>query len=200
MSLIGISGPSFTGKTTLSNLLLQSLPIDSVIIPDFHEKVYGDLVSEGIFTEFREIQKDRDYLLIYTNRVIDFYIDMLDAYKNYPGLVVFDGTYIDLLIYSMLSLWYHYNTNELVESMLDRLLGRKFDIPLTYMTLADDANYPLRNWTNRRFNTSFRRCRKTELHYYDIFRDLNSVVTLPSSSVASCDYFIIEDLKSRGLL
>lgn len=198
--LCGISGPSFTGKTTLARLLAQSLPLDTIVIPDYHEVVYQDLVQSGIFSEFQEIHKDRDYLLIYISRVIAYYKEMIEAYRDYPGLVIFDGTHIDLLIYSMLQLWYHYPTQELQENLMHDLLKLKDEISIIYMTSADDASYPILQWTRRRYNTSFRKCRKTELYYYDIFRDLNHVVPLPSTSLPECEYFIREDLSSRGFI
>lgn len=198
--LCGISGPSFTGKTTLARLVSQSLPLDAIVIPDFHEKVYQDLVDEGIFSDFQEIYKDRDFLLIYIGRVISFYKEMVESYKDYPGLVIFDGTHVDILIYSMLQLWYHYPTQELQESFMHDLLELKDALSFIYMTVPDDDNYSIVQWTRRRYNTSFRKCRKTELYYYDMFRDLRRVISLPSSSIPDCEYFILEDLTSRGLI
>lgn len=201
MAIVGISGPSFSGKTTLARLLSSSLPIDAVVLPDFYETVYNELLESRVFQTFQEIQKDRDYLLTYVGRVVKFYEEMLDAYREYPGLVVCDGTHLDILIYSMLSLWYHYPAREVQEQLMQRVLALKDRVSVIYMTIADDDNYPILSWDRRRYNTSFfRKCRKTELMYYDVFRDNCNVITLPSSAISTCEHFIIEDLKSRGLI
>lgn len=200
MSICGISGPLASGKSTLVSLLEPQLPINTIFIHDIHDKVYNNMVDSGNFSEFKEISADRDYLLIYYGRVINYYTDMINSYKDYPGLVIIDGTYIDLLIYGMLNLWYHYPTKDLLEGMVHQLLEHRDSIDIIYMTQPDDANYPLTELGRRRYNTSFKRCRRTETYYYDIFRENKRVVSLPETSVLNCDRFVIEDLKSRGLL
>jgi len=200
MSLIGIAGPIATGKSTLADLLIPTLPIDSIIIRDIYDAAYDKLIEDGQFTEFKEITKDRDYFLIYVYRVVDYLCNMVDAYKDYPGLVIFDGTTYDLLIYSMLNLWYHYPSRGLQEEMIERLLKYRDAFDVIYMTNADDSNFSLEKKTKRQYNTGFFKNRATELAYYDIFRELPKIVTLPSTSVLSCEEFILEDLRSRNLL
>ena len=198
--LCGISGPLATGKTTLVSILESSLPIDTIIIHDLHDKVFGDLVASELFTEFYEVSKDRDYLLIYISRLVTYYTEMIEAYKDYPGLVLFDGTHIDLMIYSMLNLWYHYPTSGYQESIMHKLLESSKSLDVIYMTNADDENYPITKLGSRRYCTAFKRHRLTELYYYDIFRDNSRVVSLPDKSVMNCDRFILDDLKSRSLI
>lgn len=196
----GISGPQATGKSTLISLLEPELPLDTIIIHDLHDKVYEDMKTIAGFNGFKEISKDRDYLLIYYGRLVEYYTDMIKAYKDYPGLVLFDGTHIDLLIYGMLNLWYHYPTQGVQEKLVHELLSVKKAMSVIYMTEADDMNYKLDRIGDRRYTTGFLKNRKTEIEYYEIFRDLPMVKTLPSTTVLECDKFIINDLKSRNLI
>ena len=200
MALCGLSGPLATGKSTLISLLESVLPKDSIIIHDMQDKSYKDMCDIVGFHSFKEISKDRDFFLIYYGRIITYYEDMIKEYENYPGLVFFDGTHVDLLIYGMLNLWYHYPTKGLQEEFIHKLLELKDKMNVIYMTVADDDNFKIERLGDRRYKTGFLQCRKTELYYYDIFRDLPYIVTLPSPAVINCDSFILNDLKARGII
>lgn len=200
MSLIGIAGPLSTGKSTLVSLLKQELPIDAIVISDIHDTVFEIVANVGEFCNFKEIYKDRDYLLTYYLKLVNYYVEVVNTWRNYPGIVLIDGTHIDLLIYGMLSLWYHKPIKGILEGSIKSLLEVKEDLSIIYMTIPNDENYKIDTSNIRRSSVGFRRNRNTELHYYDIFRDLPSVITLPSSSVLDCDRFIIDDLKSKNLL
>lgn len=200
MAIVGISGPSSTGKSTLVNLMTSQLPIETIVIRDLHDKVFEEVAIQGSFHNFKEIYKDRDFLLIYYTRLVNYYLEVLNTWDTYDGLVVVDGTHVDLLIYGMLSLWYHKPIRGLLEGVVNSLLQVKNKMSLMYMTLPNDEGYPVDSSNERRYSTGFRRNRELELHYYEIFRDLPHVISLPSSSVLDCDTFIIDDLKSKNLI
>lgn len=200
MSIVGIAGPLGTGKSTLISLIQTELPVDTIIVKDIHDAVYSQIEISKDFRDWSEITKDRDYFLIYVNRVVNYFCEMVDAYKDYPELVIFDGTTYDLLIYSMLNLWYHYPTRGFQEEMVHKLLAYRDIFDVIYMTRANDFDFPLDKKTKRQYNTGFLKNRKTEIGYYDIFRELPKVVSLPSSTILECDKFLIDDLKSRNLI
>lgn len=199
MAIVSISGPSLTGKSTLIKLLQLRLDKQAEFIPDVRDTVYEELIATGIFREFAEIAKDRDYLLIYIMKMVERYKQNLENAEK-DRLYIVDGSHLDLMIYSMLHLWYHYPTKGLQEECLHGLLEVRGLVDHIYMTKENDTNFPLKYAGSRAYSTSFTKCRKTEVYYYDIFSDSNKVTVLPSNLVMECDHFIVEDLKNRGLL
>lgn len=201
---ISISGPSHTGKTTLISLLSEGLRgyANVSFEQDMHEVVWNSLCDRGIFKEFHEITEDRDYLYLYISNLIDQYRFL--THEKYQGeddlLVVLDGCHLDLLIYSMLNLWYHYPTKELQEVDMNKLLSMKDIVSTIFMLRADDESFPVSRKSTRERVTTFKRNRNLELTYYDIFRESNRVVDVPTTSLGEAEVFIVNELKSRGLI
>lgn len=201
-TFIALSGPSHTGKTTLMSFLSERLRDHSSIVfeRDVHDVVWNSLCATGIFKDFYEITDDRDYLYIYISRMIEHYKSLFSKYENHGGIVFLDGSHLDLLIYSMLNLWYHYPTKELQEVEMSKLLSLRDNVSLIYMTVADDESYPASSKSARVRNTTFKRNRALELTYYDIFREASRVVSIPTTSLGESEIFIVEDMKKRGLV
>lgn len=203
-TFISISGPSHTGKTTLMSFLSERLRgYDNILFEhDMHEVVWNSLCSRGIFKEFHEITEDRDYLYLYISNLIDHYRFL--SHEKYKGednlLVILDGCHLDLLIYSMLNLWYHYPTKELQEVEMHKLLDMRDAVSLIFMTRADDSAYPISQRSTRERVTTFKRNRALELTYYDIFRESNRVVDIPTYSLGEAEEFIVSELEKKGLL
>lgn len=199
---VSISGPSVSGKSTLHTMVASRLQDckDTVIVTDLHDDVWKSLCDRGIFQEFTEITVDRDYLLMYTSKVVDHYANIINEYKDKDVLVLLDGCHIDILIYSMLNLWYHYPAKEYMEQVVDKILSLKDYVSLVYMTRASsDVNNVPRASIRCRM-TSFKRNRRLELSYYDMARCSNKVVSLSTESVLGEDQFIVDDLLLRRLI
>lgn len=196
--IISISGPSKSGKSTIISLLKDSLPRNTIYIPDIYNNVWVDMVNNGFFSKFEEVTKDRDYLFLYIARVCESYDSILDKYLLSDDLVILENCYLDYLIYAQLNSWYHYPLVEYQESKVSNLLNRNYLINRIYMTTADDSNYSdLKvNFDYKVTKTSFKRNRKLELAFYNIYRNNRKVVSLPPNSM-ECDKVIIDDLNEN---
>ena len=201
-TIVGISGPSCTGKTTLAGLLssrFNNNP-DVVVLEDFKDEVWRDLVSSTSFSQFEEVYSDRDYLMMYCSKCIIRYKSLIKEYKGAPEeiTVIMDGTHIDLLIYMMLQFWYHYPSHELLGQLVSDTLALRDMIDVIYMTKEDDERYdPTKSKSLRQRMTDFKRSRSLEVSYYDMFGKLNNVVLL-SADVSLGEYEVVNDLISKG--
>jgi len=198
--LVAVSGPSLSGKSTLFNFLKSTLSEypNIIYLDDIHDAVW-DTLAGNVFSAFTEITKDRDYMYIYIERLVKEYINRVSQDYGEENLVIMDGSYIDVLVYSFLNMWYHYPIVEIQERVVNDLLEVKDAASIIYMTRANEDDSSTSNSLRVKMS-NYKRKRPVELKLYDIFRDSKKVVTLPSSSVLGCDFFIKEDLKSRGLL
>lgn len=206
-TFIALSGPSYSGKSTIMENI-RKLDHASALhkLPDMKDVVWQNLVDTGIFKNFNEITKDSDYLLIYIGRMVNWYVSMYEKYNRLEGnhIVIYDGCHIDLLIYSMLNLWYHYPVKEIQEAEVRRILDTKEFVSLIYMCKADDGEYPVNYHNLRDSRTAFRKNRKLELDYYEMFSESSRVVKLPYTCFPDhgerCAEFIIDDMRRRGLI
>lgn len=200
---VSISGPSHSGKSTLVNILRSSLSDNpNVIVSEsMQDRVWESIISLSPFKEYKEITSDRDYLMMYVFKLVGYYKDLIHQYEGFDGTVILDECYHDLLIYSMLNFWYHYPAVEHQQALIRDLIGTKDKISMMYLVKADDVAYPPDKRTLRSKMASFKRCRPLELdYYYTVFKDLPNTVMLPSANVLDCEFFILEDMKSKGLL
>jgi len=198
---ISISGPSTTGKTSLIDSLSTYSNLKNVVFsPDIHDVVWKELVDLGYFTEFKEISTDSEYLCTYIIRLIEYYNKYIDSFKDKDVLVILDGCWLDISIYSILNMWY----NRIIKSVQDSILESisKYDerISKIYITKADDVNYPISKYRLRGKITTFRENRPLELKYYELARHFKNAVSLPSSDISDSSLFILRDLKELGHL
>lgn len=201
MSIISISGPVHSGKSTTISLLKQTLPKDIVYVDDMFASVWDYFREVGDFQQYTDIHKDHELLFMYISKVCEFYQDALKKYEDHPGLVVFENCYLDYLIYAQLSTWYHYPLIGFQEVTINNLMSTKDLIARVYMTTSDDLNYPTSGikFDQRTTKAAFKRNRNLENSFYNLYRDLSTVVTL-SPDVFGNEKIIVEDLKAHGLL
>lgn len=198
---IAISGASTTGKTSLIDSLSTYREMNKIVFsPDMHDVVWKDLLEKGIFSEFTEIQSDSDYLCTYILRVIDYYHKYLDSFEDSDAIVLLDGCWLDLSIYSILQSWYTKVTKSVLESILKTITKYDERISRIYMTKADDLKYPIDRYRLRGTMTTFRENRPLELQYYDIAKHVRDVVEIPSSDISEASLFIIDDFKKLGYI
>lgn len=189
-----------SGKSTVISLLKDTLPKDTIFIPDRFWAVYESLRGNGIFDEFTEITKDRDYLFMYISKVVEDYNSILEEYEDYNGVVVLENCYIDYVIYMTLNLWYHYPLVQFQEYLTLKLLESRDKIERIYMTTPDDHSYPPpKKLDIKNSKTAFTRNRGLELALYDTYREVGKVVTLDPCVFAE-DRTILEDLKAQGII
>lgn len=200
-TFIAISGPSATGKTSLIEELRKDPRFSHVVIsPDMHEKVWGDLVSQGFFSEFTEITQDSDYFCLYIIRLIDYYKNFIEQYEDTDEVVLLDGCWIDLSVYAVLNMWYTRVIKSLQEDILSRISSYDSRISKIYVTRPDDVNFPVDKYKVRGKISNFRSNRSLELQYYSVIAHLDNATALPSSDIRESASFIIKDLSELGYL
>lgn len=198
---ISISGPATTGKTSIINSLSTYTELSNAVFsPDVHELVWNELVDKGLFSEFTEISTDYDYLCTFITCMIDKYTEYLESFKDSDKLVILDGCWLDLSIYSVLNMWYTRVVKSVQESILSRVAYYDPNILRIYITTAEDDKYPVRKDRIRGRISAFRMNRPLESRYYNIAKNLKNAVALPSSDTTESSLFIIEDLKNLGYL
>lgn len=198
-NFVSISGPSTTGKTSLMNSLSTYSELSSVVFsPDMHDVVWSNLVDGGYFTDFTEILKDTDYLCTYILRLIDYYNNYIDSYKDSDCLVILDGCWLDLSIYSILNMWYTRGVKSVQEDILEKVSVYNKNISRIYITEANDSQYPLSKYHIRGKMSTFRTNRPLEIQYYELAKNFKNSESLPSTDVSDCSLFIINDLKKLG--
>lgn len=200
-TFVSISGPSTTGKTSLVNTLSTHLELShAVFSPDMHDVVWGNLVDRGLFSEFSDISTDPEYLCTYLIKLVDYYNEYLDSYKDSDALVILDGCWLDLTIYSVLNMWYNRNIRPVQEELLSRVSKFEERISRIYITQADDLQYPVDKLRLRGKMSTFRANRGLEIKFYKVAEHLKNSVKLPSTDVSDSALFILNDLKNLGHL
>lgn len=198
-NFISISGPSTTGKSSIVDALSTYPELSNAIfVPAMNDKVWSDLVSQNIFSEFTEVDTDSEYLCAYIFKMIEYYNDCIKTYQDTDKLVVLDGCWIDLSIYSILNLWYMRAIKPLQEEILAETAKYDEEISRIYVTKAEDDKFPVAKYYIRGKISSFRKNRPLEMRYYDIAKHLKNSTPLPSSSTTESSMFILDDLKKLG--
>lgn len=195
---ISISGPSSTGKSTLVRELRAQFPSSSVkTCSDFHEVTWKEFLNTGKFKEFTEIQNDSEYLCIYILRLIKDYESLLSTLKDSKyDLVILDGCWLDLFVYTNLQMWYSSFVREVQEDILMRICRQSSDIDKIYITKADDEKYPTLVHDRRSHMVNFHRNRKLELQYYELAKRFKGTVELPDPDIKEAVNFIMTDIES----
>lgn len=199
---IAISGPSVTGKSSLVEYLSSHQELkDAIISPDFHALAWNDLVNKGIFLEFTDITDDSGYMCCYLYKVIDSYNQYIEEHRNFPGLVILDGCWIDLTVYAYLNMWYLRTIKSVQEDVFNRILKYSNEISKVYFTKAADEKYPIDKYRLRGKMTTFRTNRPLEITLYKVFSALaESSVSLDNAEIAGDSLAILSDLKKVGYL
>lgn len=204
-TIIGIAGPSCTGKTTLLNLVdlnrdMFKYPVH--ISPDLKDMTWEDILATSKnFTEYEEIYADKEYLLVFCSRLLSKYKELLSQYRSSlpeDSIAFIDFTHMDLMIYMNLHFWYHYPSHELLTDLVDQTMSLKGCLDHIYVTQPDDILFdPTKvKKSLRQRAADFKRNRRLEVQYYDIFSDLPNISRLTSSADTSL-IMLVEDLKNR---
>lgn len=200
-TFISISGPSTTGKTAIIEELSLHKDLQHIVFsPDMHDVVWNDLVDKGLFHDFTEISSDSDYLCTFIVRLIEHYNKYIESFKDTDDIIVLDGCWLDLSVYSMLNMWYTRLIKSVQEDILMRATRHDNLISRIYITKADDKKYPVDKFRLRGKMSTFRMNRPLELRYYELYKNMKNAVALPSSDKSECVDFIIKDLKELGYL
>lgn len=201
MSIVSISGPSLTGKSRLISLLKSILPTDKCVYgEDLFKEVFNEYVVRHEFGTYEDILKDRDFLFMACNKLIEAYEERLEEYKNTDKLVILDGCYIDYWIFMELNLKYNYPLIEYHTKLVQSMLESRKLITHVFMTTPNDELYKPNPGDGKSVSKQmFKRLRPMEVLYYDLFRDYPNITSL-DPTVASCDYLIKQKLIELGLL
>ena len=196
---IAISGPSSTGKTSLAEDLSTHLEMkEAEFSPDLYNTVWMDLVSKGIFQKYDEIIKDSEYVCVYIIRLINYYKSCLDKYKESDKLIIMDCCWLDMLAYGLRNMWSSRPIKSLQEDIIGQILSFHESIDRIYLTSFDESKHKKQKFKEEFRVYSLKDNRNLELRYYEMFKNFNHVVPLPSSDITDSSLFIIEDLKNLG--
>lgn len=204
MIIVGISGPSSTGKTTLARLVESnesSFNVPLHVSRDLKDVTWEDiLATTKNFTQYDEIYADKDYLLVFCHRVLSKYKDFISKVRYEApdeSVAIVDTTHLDLLIYTYLQFWYHYPSFDVLTDLVTQIMQMDGCLNHIYMTQAYDSMYdPLKSKTLRQRSADFKRNRGLELMTYELFSRLPSVTKLSYSSETSLP-MILRDLGER---
>lgn len=200
-TFISISGPSSTGKTTLVDSLSTHRELSNAVFsPDLYSAVWTDLVDQGFFSEWKEINTDSEYLCLYVIRLIDYYENYIKSYENTDKLVILDGCWLDLAIYAIINLWYTRVIKEVQEEILHKL--NKFDEHLSriYFTSFDESKQIKQKYRMQYRMANMKLNRPLEIQFYELYKNFKNAVNLPSSDISESSLFIINDLSKLGYL
>lgn len=200
-TFISISGPSSTGKTTLVDSLSTHRELSNAVFsPDLYSAVWTDLVDQGFFSEWKEINTDSEYLCLYIIRLIDYYENYIKSYENTDKLVILDGCWLDLAIYAIINLWYTRVIKEVQEEILHKL--NKFDDHLSriYFTSFDESKQIKQKYRMQYRMANMKLNRPLEIQFYELYKNFKNAVNLPSSDISESSLFIINDLSKLGYL
>lgn len=200
-TFISISGPSSTGKTTLVNSLSTYRELSNAVFsPDLYSAVWTDLVDQGFFSEWKEINTDSEYLCLYVIRLIDYYENYIKSYENTDKLVILDGCWLDLAIYAIINIWYTRVIKEVQEEILHKL--NKFDEHLSriYFTSFDESKQIKQKYRMQYRMANMKLNRPLEIQFYELYKNFKNAVNLPSSDISESSLFIIDDLSKLGYL
>lgn len=200
-TFISISGPSSTGKTTLVDSLSTHRELSNAVFsPDLYSAVWTNLVDQGFFSEWKEINTDSEYLCLYIIRLIDYYENYIKSYENTDKLVILDGCWLDLAIYAIINLWYTRVIKEVQEEILHKL--NKFDEHLSriYFTSFDESKQIKQKYRMQYRMANMKLNRPLEIQFYELYKNFKNAVNLPSSDISESSLFIINDLSKLGYL
>lgn len=206
MSIVGIAGPSLSGKTTLAQYIKNrssefARPI--IVSDDLKDVAWENLVKEArYFTAYEEVYNDKDYLLIYCGRLLSLYESVIEGYRmtNPDDLVILDYTYLDYLVYMYLHFWFHYPSQELLTTSVMKAYSLQNSLDHIYVVLPDDETYPpdKLSITRRQSNTDFRRNRQLEIVTYDLLTRSNQRdVTILGRTTEESFEILQKDIMSR---
>lgn len=201
-TFISVSGPSLTGKTSLINALSTHKAFSGAVFsPDFHEVVWNELVENGYFTTWKELTSDSEYLCVYIIRLVDYYKKYIDRYKDTDKLVILDGCWVDLIIYTMMSLWYKRSISEVQEDIMRRVSSLEKNISRFYFTRFDERlSEKSTKGDIKNKIANLKSNRSLEMRYYEMFENIGGAINLPSSDITESSMFIIDDLSNLGYL
>lgn len=198
---IAVSGPSASGKSSLFEELKFHQEISNVVfIPDIFKTVWDGLVAQGLFFEFEEVNKDAEFLCIFIQRMIDYYRDNIEHYKDTDKVVILDSCWVDLAIYSSLNMWYNHILKDVQESLLKQLTVYDDNLDRIYITSYDETKKQVEKYRSpfKRYNIKYNR--PLEIQYYHMASNFKNAVALPTTDLSEAALFILDDLIELGYL
>lgn len=198
---VSISGPAQSGKTSLVEYLSTYPELEGAVFsPDLFNTVWSDLVEKGIFHSYDEIVRDSDFICAYLIKVIEYYESYLDSYADTDDLVILDCCWIDLLIYSVVSMWCSRAILDLQAEMISRIMKLCESVDRIYVTKYDAARQIKQKYRNDYQIYSVKGNRDLELQYYSMLKVFKDALPLYTSDPSDAALFIIDDLKNLGYL
>lgn len=207
VNFIAISGPAQSGKTSLIDNLSTCKEISKEgFSPDLFNTVWSNLVEQGVFRSYDEIVRDSDFICVYLMKVIEHYENYISMYeKIYQGpdknkIVFLDCCWIDLLVYSVINMWYSRAIADLQAEMIDRIMKLCNTVDRIYLTKYDENKHVTQKYRSDYKIYSVKSNRGLEFSYYNLFQNFKNVVKLDTSDISEASLFIIDDLKKLGYL
>lgn len=207
VKFIAISGPAQSGKTSLIDNLSTCKEISKEgFSPDLFNTVWSNLVEQGVFRSYDEIVRDSDFICVYLMKVIEHYENYISMYeKIYQGkdknkIVFLDCCWIDLLVYSVINMWYSRAIADLQAEMIDRIMKLCNTVDRIYLTKYDENKHVTQEYRSDYKIYSVKSNRGLEFSYYNLFQNFKNVVQLDTSDISEASLFIIDDLKKLGYL
>lgn len=201
--IVAISGPSSSGKSELFEALESKLLKSGVIfMPDIFKTTWQELVDNGLLYEEEDINKDTEILCCFVQRVIDKYKGYIDSNKilNDDSLVIIDGCWLDLSIYSTINFWYNHTIKEVQEKLLSQIAEYDSNIDKIYITSYDEVLNTTEKYHSRykRYNQKYNR--PLEIQYYKMANNFKNAFSLPAYYAEELADLVIEDLRNSGYL
>lgn len=198
---VAISGPAQSGKTSLVEYLSMYPELGGAVFsPDLFNTVWSDLVDKGIFYSYDEIVRDSDFICAYLIKVIEYYESYLESYNDTDMLVILDCCWIDMLVYSVVSMWCSRAILDLQAEMISRILKLCESVDRIYITKYDANKQNKQKYHSDYKIYSVKGNRTLELQYYSMLKMLGNAVSLNTSDLSDSALFIIDDLKKSGYL
>jgi len=198
---VAISGPAQTGKTSLVDYLSIYPETSGVVFsPDLYNTVWSNLVDQGIFSSYDEIVRDSDFICVYLIKVLEYYEEYLEKYKDTDHLVFLDCCWVDLLTYSMVSMWCSRAILDLQAEMIERIVKFRDSVDRIYITEYDESKVVKQKFRSDHKIYSVKGNRTIELQYYEVFKNLKNAIALDTSDQTEAALFIIRDLQNLGYL
>lgn len=198
---VAISGPSSTGKTSLIDCLSCHQELSKAeFSPDLYNTVWGGLVASKLFTEYGEIIHDSEYICVYLLKLIEYYKEYIEEYKDTDKLVILDCCWLDLYVYALINMWCAHTIKAVQVDILEQISQLIDSVDMIYLTYEDPNKVEKRPYRAPYKIYTVKANRSLELQHYKMAKYLVHTKELPSSDISESALFIIEDLKKLGYL
>lgn len=196
---VAISGPSLSGKSTTMKMLKHIVDSENLagrvkVVEDFQDKVFKNLKDRKIFYSYEEIMESDEYIYMYAVQWAKCLTETLNEYENseYYDIVFIESCTIDILIYAIINLWFHYPLTDLLTELVNNLLALRDRVDKIYMMTPHDDEFEDTEKNYRCKKSHFNRTRSMEIGLYKQFSDSVKVEVLGLTIEGSPAYDIAE--------